>query len=587
MRRWIGALAALAAAVSLHGAAAAKDKLPSVYDGSRDAFLPNGKQNMPFKLYGVSIKWHQECMQGKSAQCLRLAEAFETGAGDLRPDMRVSIAYFLKACEQGAVGACARSAAILRNGGAGFVNTDLARDMAERGCSQLKDQNSCGMLASLLPPEDGRAATLADAACAAGADEGCRVKANALFYGRRDEASRAQALPMFEKACAGRRAWGCLGLVDAYGEGWGVPQDRARVDEYARLGCTAAEGDRLRLCTVHGGALARRLDDKASLNKGEQFLDASCRGGDSAACQRIGMIGLNQLSNATTKLREGLYYLRRGCDLGNGEACGSLAWAYVGGLTQQADNAVALALFDRGCRQGDKGSCEQVQKLTAADPRLRGRIPSIDPSLPVGEQLRLAKAAAEGNGPDRQTGVDTVVRLMQEDHEDASWLLGGWLKYGLPGIFGTTRQQDAMILFENAARVGHVDAAIFMGMAYWYGDGVSVDRAKGENYMLIAAERGNEMAAAIYKSMRDEPLRQAAAERARQFEETLKRMQAVWASSWQNRSWSSGPSASSSYTPASSSTNSVASIIDNSNWNQRINYLSGNTSACPRSNPYC
>ncbi len=196
----------------------------------------------------------------------------------------------------------------------------------------------------------------------------------------------------------------------------------------------------------------RNPGDKASLNKGELFLDASCKGGDAAACLRIGMIGLNRLSNATTTQGEGLYYLRRGCDLQHGEACDSLGWAYVGGLTSEADNAVALALFDRGCRFGHAPSCAQAAKLTASDRGLRSRVPAIDPSLPVAEQLQLAKKAAEGGGSGQMTGVNTVIRLMQEQNEDASWLLGGWLKYGLAGVFDTSRQRDALTLFENAAR---------------------------------------------------------------------------------------------------------------------------------------
>ena len=218
---------------------------------------------------------------------------------------------------------------------------------------------------------------------------------------------------MFESACTAKLAWGCLGLADAYGQGLGVAQDKARAADYASRGCTQAQGDRIRLCTLHGMELTRRPGDKASLNKGEAFLDASCKVGDGEACLRIGMIGLNQLSNATTTNGEGLYYLRRGCDLQNGEACDSLAWAYAGGLTQQADNAVALALFDRGCRLSRAASCAQASKLVSADPGLRGRIPSIDPSLPVADQLRLAKAAAESGGANQMTGVNAVIRLLR------------------------------------------------------------------------------------------------------------------------------------------------------------------------------
>jgi TPR repeat protein len=587
MRVWTGVLAALTAAL-LSPAGARAEKLPSAYDGVRDGFLPNGKQNMPFKLYGVAIQWHLDCLKGKTAQCLRLAAAFEKGAGDIRPDMRVAIAYFLKSCELGLGGACARASTILRDGSAGFTNEALARAQGDRGCTVLKDQSACAALAGALAPGDSRAAALADNACASGADEGCRIKAWTLFYERKDSASRAEAVPMFEKACTAKRAWGCLGLADAHGEGWGVAQDKAKAADYARIGCTQAQGDRLRLCTLHGSDLARAVDDKAALNRGEAFLDASCRGGDGAACLRIGMIGLNRLSNATTTRGEGLFYLRRGCDQQNGEACESLGSAYAGGLTAKADMAVALALFDKACRLGRNASCDQARKLLASDSGLRARIPSIDPALPVSDQLRLAKAAAEGGGSDRMVGVNAAVRLMQEENEDASWLLGGWLKYGLPGIFDTSRQQDALILFENAAKVGHVDAAIYMGMAYWYGDGVAADRAKGENYMLIAAERGNAMAAAIYRSMKLEPERQAAARRAEEFAETARRMREAWQNSWSNYrpSWSPSTSSSSSFSSASSGP-SVQSIIDNSNWNQRINYLSGSTTACPRSNPYC
>jgi TPR repeat protein len=458
--------------------------------------------------------------------------------------------------------------------------------MGERGCTALKDQSACAALAATLGAGDTRGAALAENACSAGAAEGCRVKAVALFYEKRDPASRAQALPMLESACTAKLAWGCLGMADAYGRGWGVAADKARAAGYASRGCTESKGDRLRLCTLHGVDLTRNPADKVGLNKGELFLNASCKGGDGEACLRIGVLGLNQLPNATTTQGEGLYYLRHGCDLANGEACDSLAWAYAGGLTQQSDNAVALALFDRGCRLGHSASCAQATKLASANPGIRGRIPSIDPSLPVADQLRLAKAAAEGGGAGQMTGVNAVIRLMQEENEDAAWLLGGWLKYGLPGVFDTSRQRDALILFENAARVGHVDAAIFMGMAYWYGDGVTEDRAKGERYMLIAAQRGNEMAEAIYRSMRAEPERVAAAQRAKEFEETARRMQSVWESSWRNYqpSWSSFTT--SSYSAPSSSA-SVASVIDNSNWNQRIDYLSGYTTACPSSNPYC
>ncbi|RYD59777.1 MAG: sel1 repeat family protein [Sphingomonadales bacterium] len=587
MRGWI-ALAGIVAGLMFSQAASAQ-KLPSRYDERRDSAMFNGKQNMPYQLWGVAIKWHRDCMKGTVAECVRLARAFEDGAGDMAPDMRVAIAYWLKACEMGVGSACARAATILRDGSATFTNPELAQKMADRGCSALKDQSSCAGLAQSLVSAPGgksdpRAATLIDNACAAGDDEGCRMKANNLYWDKADPASRTQAVPLFERACQAKRAWGCLGLAEIYGQGAGVAKDRVRAAQYAATGCTQAQGDRLRLCTLHGISLARP-GDKAALNKGEQFLDASCKGGDGMACNQLGRIGLSQVSGATTTAKEGLYYSRRGCDLSYGQACTYLAVAYSGGMGVKVDDAIALALHDKGCRLGDAEACAMAKGLLARDSGLRGRIPSIDPSLPVGEQLKRARAMVESG--DRMTGVHAVYRLVSEANEEAEWLFGGWLYYGLDGVFDTSRKSDGLILFENAARVGHVDAAVYMGMAYWYGDGVPENRKKGEDYMAIAAMRGSQMAGAIFRSMKNEPIRQEFARRQKEMEEAALTRRSTWTSSWANYVPGSGLGFGNSYTPQSSSGRTVSSIIDNSNWNQRINYLSGSSSVCPRTNSYC
>jgi TPR repeat protein len=573
------------ATAALWSAPAAAQKLPSSADGYRHGAMYNGKQNMPYVLYGVAIKWHQACVKGKAAECLRLADAYEQGLGELQADMRVTIAYLLKACELGSGPGCGRAAAVLRDGSASFVNAELAQQMAERGCNALKHQPSCAAMAVGLASKPGgseQAAALIEQSCAAGADDGCRLKANALFFERKDAASRAQAMPMFDKACVAKRAWGCEGLATAYREGWGVAKDLTKASEYTRVGCTQGVGERLRLCTLHGINLSRP-SDRASLNQGEKFLDASCTAGDGMACNHIGRIGLSRVDGATTTENEGLYYLRRGCDLNFGPACGYLSVAYSSGIRVNRDDAVALALNEKGCRLGDGESCAAAKKLLASDPGLRSRIPAIDPSLPVAEQLRLAKARVET--VDKMTGVAAVVRLMQESNEDAEWMLGGWLYYGLDGVFDQSRKKDGLILFENAARVGHVDAAIYMGMAYWYGDdGLAQDRPKGERYMAIAAQRGSRMAGAIYRSMKNEPIRQEYARRQAEMEEAARNRKVTWADAMRNwkPSWSSP-----SLGPAYSGSGSVASVIDNSNWNQRISYLSGTGSVCPASNSYC
>jgi TPR repeat protein len=173
----------------------------------------------------------------------------------------------------------------------------------------------------------------------------------------------------------------------------------------------------------------------------------------------------------------------------------------------QAEAPVAFALFERGCKLGEQASCARATKM-AGTARL-----SIDPAAPAVVQLQRARAMVEAGGAGRTDGLIAVMRLVREGNEDAAWLMGGWMYFGVPGLFGTERKQDGLILFENAARVGHIDAAIFMGMAYWYGREVPLDRAKGQNYMAIAAARGDDKAIAIHRSMLQEPIREANARR--------------------------------------------------------------------------
>ncbi|MDC7681958.1 hypothetical protein PQU92_01630 [Asticcacaulis sp. BYS171W] len=579
----------------LTGTAMAAEKMPSRYDEMREFYLDTGHQNMPFKLWGVSMTWHRECQAGKVAQCVKLAEAFETGLGPLRADMRVALGYWRLACKAGSGHGCARTAEVILSGEANFVNVDMARQFAKTGCETYKTPKACSALAQALMrgPDAAQNRAQADAliaqACAANDDDGCRIQARQWFDETTDVALNKKAVPLFEKGCAAKQAWGCSGLAEAYNQGKGVPLDATRARAAAETGCVSSTGDRVRACRLYGMFLIK--GDKASLNKGEKFLDTSCQAGDGVACVVIGQIGMyGKRPGATTNQMEGLYFMRRGCDLNNGQACDELSYAYQKGLGIPGHGGVTIALLDKSCRLGWANGCKYAKMVADSNPGIRGTIPKIDPSLTVTQQLAEAQTYVKSaSAADRNEGVNAVVRLMQEGNEDAAWVIGGWLVYGLDGVFDTSRKAEGIIAIENAARVGHVEAAIWIGMAYWYGDGVKEDRKKGENYMLIAASRGSEMAEGIYRSMLAEPIRVESKRRAEEFAAYQKAQYERW-SRWNASAYANYVSAGSTYTPYKSSSysgQSVSSIIDNSNWNQMYNYLSGSTTACPSSNPYC
>lgn len=571
--------------------AVAASKLPSAYDGHADGVVFNGHQNMPVTLYGVAIAWDRACAKGQASECLRLGQAFDSGLGDLRADPRVAIGYYIKACGQKAGpvsgAACASAAGIVREGRAGYTDPALAYRLADSGCTELKTPAACAALALQLyrgqgaPRDPARAGALWDAACKAGAEDGCRLQAGALFFESGDPAANRAAIALFEAGCKAGHAWGCRGLSEAYAAGKGVARDPAAAARYAETGCLKGDGDKIAVCGLHGGYLVRS-GDKAQLNLGEKFLDRACMAGDPQACGRLTLIGLNQVEGATTTEGEAVFYARHACDLGYAQGCDDLGVIWENGMGGvPADPAVGAALREKACALGLADACKALAGMGPKRGQLRAQRPRIDPSLSSHEQLRLAQAEVP-NG-DALEGLKTVIRLMQEQNEDAEWLLGGWLYYGVPGLIDTSRKADGVVLIENAARVGHVDAAIWMGMAYWYGDGVPEDREKGETYMLIAAQRGSEEAAAIYRSMKAEPARVENARRAKEMAEATQRRQAEWSNSWSG--WNASAS---SWTPQQPASNwqSYSQIQDQANFNNFVDSVAYRQPCIP-GNPYC
>ncbi|ESQ89920.1 hypothetical protein ABAC460_11515 [Asticcacaulis sp. AC460] len=577
---WLVRAAVLMAALSC----VAANKLPSYADGYRESTIYTGQQNMPFKNYGIAIKWEQACHKGDTAMCIKMAEAAAEGLGDLEASNKTALGFYKTACEQGSGLACARAARIALDGSALRVDPELAKTFAERGCNALKHQDSCAVLAEVLTAtgDTQGATTVADSACAAGASEACRQKAWKLY----DDGDTVQALPIFTQGCDAKQAWGCAGLADAYEKGKGVTRNRSQAMAYAKTGCEQGQGGGRHIACRQHGTYLTYTSDKASINKGEQYLNANCDYGDAASCVWLGKLPLRGKQGITTTLTEGLYYERRACDLNSAEGCTELAMAYEVGNGINPDAGVSVTLYDKACRLSEQTACGKATEL--AGQGARSQIPAIDPSLPVMEQLVKAQALADAGNP--MEAAITAYRLNNEGNEYASWLLGGWMYYGLPGVFDPPRKEDGFILFENAARVGHVEAAIWVGMAYWYGEGVEVDQDKGMAYMRIAAVRGSEKAIAIYRSMELEPVRQENARRQAEYEAWANRPRSAWddaLAAW-GRAVSSGAySYSSSNYSSMSSGNSVSTIIDNSNFNNAINYYSGGTSVCSSSNPYC
>ncbi len=596
----LASIFALLAVLAVTGGnyAAAASELPSARDGYQNSAIYNGNQNMPVTLYGVAMTWEKNCLKGRADQCMRLGQALEEGEGDLKAEIRAALGFYLKACEKGNGTGCMRAASMIREGSANFTNAVLAQETAERGCKVLKDQDACAAMAMGLatggrPMDNEQAAALIDNACAAGSDYGCHIKAMSLFYDRDDAASLQTAIRLFENACQESSAWGCTGLAEAYEKGRGVAMDGTRSRDAARKGCLDAEGNSIPACALYGRHLTQS-GSSSDMKLGVKLLAKACLGRDAFACNDAGEIGLRRPGSGVARWEVPLYF-RDGCDLDLADACLNLAGLYENGFDAvRTQNKVMMSLMDKGCRLGSSNACGRIKDMGAQAERLRARIPKIDPALPALQQLAMAgKEAEQGN---RREALASVVRLMQEGVAEAQWLLGGWMYYGKPGLIDTPRQADGIILFENAARQGHVEAAKWIGMAYWYGDGVDLDREKGEGYMALAAADGDEMAGAILRSMKAEPIREATARRQKEMQEEAERRKNDWGyqlslamSAWSraNLGNASGAGMTQSGRMANASWQRSQQALDKLNWNNAIRYTTGKSSACPLSNPYC
>lgn len=573
----------------------AASKVPLARDGMRDSAVFNGKQNMPVKLYGIARDWSNACIGGKPASCIQLAEAFETGLGDITPDMRIAVGYYLEGCKKGSGLACAEAATIIREGSAAYIDLPLSHETARRGCEDLRNHDACSVQALALYRGAGvaqnkpRALALWEAACNAKADLGCRMKAGSLFNESNNAADHATALQMFTTACATKASWGCSGLAYAHHLGRGTAADAAKAAGFARTACEDGSGEKTQGCALHARYLVYSGNPQ-QVEKGSYMLTSTCMAGVAEACNDAGEAGKRKLPGSKLATWEVPVSFRQGCDAGLTAACRNLGILYSDGYGSVKRNLpIAVALLDKACKARDASACARLTALGTAADTARGQRPLIDPTLPSKQQL--ARASEQAKSGNRKAALFTVSRLMEEAVADAEWMLGGWLYYGQPGIIDAPDRKNGFILLENAARQGHVEAAKWVGYAYWTGEGAPVDRAKGERYTLYAANRGDAQSIGMYRVMRGTVAREAndrrnaemvaAAQRnASSWSAIFSRAAAEWVQQVSARPYSSGVDTSASWQ------NHLARQ-DRTNFNNRMNYLSGRSSVCPSFNPYC
>ena len=188
-----------------------------------------------------------------------------------------------------------------------------------------------------------------------------------------------------------------------------------------------------------------------------------------------------------------------------------------------------------------------------------------------------------------------MILLNDEQNEDAQWVLGNYFLTGKPGVV-PANQKNAVTSIDNAARKGHVEAARWMGMAHWMGThGVEANRGLGLGYMRIAARFGDPDSTLLVRSMELQPERdRIAAQRREDARIAAEREQRSWFAKWADaiaanasRSSTFRTGISASQRAANQGWQNSQAAMDRLHFRQRMEYLTGASTACNRSNPYC
>jgi|SRR5579871_1099821 len=208
------------------------------------------------------------------------------------------------------------------------------------------------------------------AACDAGDDAECvrlgehLVTAYYSFDGGRAR-DAADALALFNKACARNDAAGCRQVGWMYYEGLAVAKDWTRARELFRRACDAGDGGG---CDLLGDSLEDRHDAHALSMEAFALYQRACAGktdglGCISGCSSLGNIYFWGRVGVARDHARAAAYLDKACRAGCGSDCDRLGDMLRNADEVPRDLARAAASYDRACALRFSPSCASLSEL--------------------------------------------------------------------------------------------------------------------------------------------------------------------------------------------------------------------------------
>ncbi|MCC6622566.1 MAG: caspase family protein [Deltaproteobacteria bacterium] len=261
-----------------------------------------------------------------------------------------------------------------------------------------------------------------------------------------DKWDEALRLGLKARFCEVGHFEGCAMLAEAYTQGLGTVADPGRANElYASANAIAGpacDRDQELACAILGESLVLGRGVAPDLNRGGSLL-------------------------------------RKGCDLGSGEACGALAGHIaMGRLT--GGPAAAVKLWEKGCRTGDAESCFEAgtafEQGTGVKPDPRRAAELHGQGCDGGYRPAcgsLGGLVLEGSGVARDLDLAAALGAHGCDAGDprSCTVLGSVLLVGSTKL--AVDRERALTLFKGACERDYADACFGVGLVLYNNDDIS------------------------------------------------------------------------------------------------------------------
>ncbi len=329
---------------------------------------------------------------------------------------------------------------------------------------------SCTTLGTLI--DGGRAGQPRDAklaaefylrACDLGHLVGCAKAGSRYYYGEGFARAPQKAIELFEKSCNGGEGVGCMNLGVAYRDGTPVKRDLARA---------------------------------ASLFK------RSCDSGYPGGCSQLGAFYKSGRGGLPIDPARALALYERACSGDYADGCTNVGTMFEAGKGTLKDYARALELYTRGCKAGSASGCSNVgvwyregrgvSKNASEANRWFERACAMYAGGSGCAALALSYERGEGVARDDAKALELLQKGCRTADGYSCEVLAERHAKGLLGL-----QPDplkALELNERACGFGHGNSCMQVGLAYFWGQGVTKDSARALQFFETGCEAGSDYA---------------------------------------------------------------------------------------------